>query len=51
VSLDDGEDGTLLDGRRPLETIGIDAPKELFLQSHFIEALDDLVPVGLDFFS
>ena len=50
MSLDDGEDGTL-EGRRPLETISIDAHEELFLQIHFIEALNDLVSVGLSFFN
>lgn len=45
---DNGHDGALLNGRRPLETIGVDAAKQLGLQVHGVERIRDLVIVGLD---
>lgn len=47
-TLDDGHDGTLLDSRRALETVGIDAAKQLGLQVHLIERVDGLIVVRLD---
>lgn len=38
----------LLDGGGLLETVGVDASEELFLEVHGVEGLGDLVPVGLD---
>ena len=48
LTLDDGHDGALLDGRRALETIGVDSTEELSLQVHVIERVGDLIVVGLD---
>jgi hypothetical protein len=42
-----GQDGTLLDGGRLLETVTIDAAKQLGVQVHVVEALDNLVPSRL----
>lgn len=47
-TLDDGHDGALLDGRRALETVGVDTAQELGLQVHVVEGLGDLVIVGFD---
>merc|ERR1719266_883089 len=47
-ALDTRDNGSLLDSRRLLETIGIDASEELLLQVHVIEVLTDLIPVGVD---
>lgn len=38
VSLDDGDDGSLLNGRRSLETVGVDSSKKLGLKLHVVEA-------------
>ncbi|CAN7996109.1 unnamed protein product, partial [Ixodes pacificus] len=46
-TLDAWDDGPLLDGRRLLETIGVDASEELFSEAHVIEVVDDLFPVAL----
>jgi hypothetical protein len=48
LTLDDGHDGTLLDGRRALETVGVDATEELSLEFHAVERVGGLVVVGLD---
>jgi hypothetical protein len=48
LTLDDGHDGALLDGRRALETVGVDSAEELSLQVHVVEGVGDLVVVGLD---
>mmetsp|Transcript_3066 Transcript_3066/g.6192 ORF Transcript_3066/g.6192 Transcript_3066/m.6192 type:complete len:431 (+) Transcript_3066:97-1389(+) len=40
--------GPLLDGGGLLETVGVDPPKEILWESHGVEGLDRLVPVGLD---
>lgn len=45
---DNGHDGALLDGRGALETIGVDAAKQLGLQVHGVEGIRNLVIVGLD---
>lgn len=47
-TLDNGHDGALLDSRRTLETVGVDATEELALQLHSIEAVGGLIVVGLD---
>jgi hypothetical protein len=48
LTLDDGHDGALLDGRRALETVGVDATEELGLEVHAVEAVGGLIVVGLD---
>lgn len=48
LTLDDGHDGTLLDSRGALETVGIDAAKQLSLQVHVVEGVGGLIVVGLD---
>merc|ERR1719398_52495 len=47
-ALDARDNGSLLDSRWLLKTIGIDSSEELFLQLHVVEVLADLVPVGVD---
>lgn len=47
-TLDDGHDGALLDGRRTLETVGVDSTEELSLEVHRIEGVGGLIVVGLD---
>jgi hypothetical protein len=44
---DDREDGTLLNSGRFLETVGVDTTKELLLEIHVIEVVDDFVIVSL----
>ena len=48
LTLDDWHDGALLDGRRALETVGVDSTEELRLEVHRIEAVGGLIVVGLD---
>jgi hypothetical protein len=48
LTLDDGHDGALLDGRRALETVGVDTAEQLSLQVHVVEGVGDLIVVGLD---
>ena len=48
LTFDHGHDGALLDGRRPLEAVGVDSTQELALEVHGIEAVGGLVIVGLD---
>lgn len=48
LTLDDGDDGALLDGGGALETVGVDSTEELSLEVHGIERVGDLVVVGLD---
>jgi len=48
MTLDNGDNGPLLDGGRTFEAIGVNTTEKLRLQFHVIEAVDDLVPVGLD---
>lgn len=48
VALDDGHDGTSLDGGGSLETVGVDTSEELRSKLHVVEVVDDLLPVGLD---
>lgn len=48
VPLDARHNSALLDGRRLLETVGVDAAEQLLLQAHVVEVVDGLVPVGLD---
>lgn len=47
VALDTGDDGTLLDSRRLLETVGIDTTEKILTQVHVIKTIDNLIPVGL----
>lgn len=47
-TLNDGHDGTLLDSRGALETVGVDSTEELSLQVHVVERVGDLIVVGLD---
>ena len=48
LTLDDGHDGTLLDGGGALETVGVDSTEELRLQVHVVEGVGDFIVVGLD---
>jgi hypothetical protein len=48
LTLDDGHDGALLDGRGTLETVGVDSTEELGLEVHGIEGVRGLIIVGLD---
>lgn len=48
LTLDNGHDGALLNGRWTLETIGIDTAEELSLQVHVVEGVDGLIVVRLD---
>jgi hypothetical protein len=48
LTLDDGHDGALLDGRRALETVGVNTTEELSLQVHVVEGVGGLIVVGLD---
>ena len=48
ILLDDGDDGTSLDGRGTLETVGVDTTEELVLELHVVEVVNDGLPVGLD---
>ena len=42
---DAGQNGTLLDGRWTLKTIGIDTTKQLLLQLHLIKVVNNLLKV------
>lgn len=42
-----GDDRTLLNGGRLLETEREDAAQQLFLEAHLVEGLRDFVPVRL----
>jgi hypothetical protein len=48
LTLDNGHDGALLDGRGTLETIGVDSTEELGLKVHVVEGVRGLIVVGLD---
>ena len=48
LTLDDGHDGTLLDSRRALETVGVDSTEELALEVHRIEGIGGLIVVGFN---
>jgi hypothetical protein len=48
LTLDDGHDGALLDGRGALEAVGVDASQELGLEVHAIERVGGFIVVGLD---
>jgi hypothetical protein len=48
VTLDEGKNGALLDGRGLLESIGVDSTEELLLEAHGVEAFDAGIVVGLD---
>jgi hypothetical protein len=47
-TLDDGHDGAHLDSRRALETVSVDAAKQLRLEVHLVERVDGLIVVRLD---
>ena len=47
-TLDHWHNGALLDGRRALETVGIDSAKELALEVHGIETVGGFIVVGFD---
>lgn len=52
LSLDDGEDSLLLDGRRVLETEGVDATQDFLLESHVVKIINFQFPVRFEkFFS
>ena len=48
VPLDAGHNCPLLDGRRLLETVGINAAKQLLTEVHIVKAFAHLVPIGVD---
>jgi hypothetical protein len=48
LTLDNGHDGTLLDSRGTLETVGVNTTEELRTEVHLIERVDSLIVVGLD---
>ena len=48
LTLDNGHDGALLDGRGALEAVGVDTSQELGLQVHSVKRVGGLVVVGLD---
>lgn len=48
VSLDAWNDGALLDGRRLLETVRVNAAKKLLFQAHVVKVHHNFFPVGLD---
>lgn len=48
LTRDDWHDGSLLDGRWALETVGVDTTEELSLQVHGIKRVGGLIVVGLD---
>lgn len=48
VTLDDGENGSLLNGGGVLETVTVDTSEELVLESKVVERGDNLVVVGGD---
>jgi len=48
LALGEGEDGSLLDGRGLLETVGIDTSEEILTEVHAIEVVNDFIPVGLE---
>lgn len=47
-TLDTWEDGALLDGGRTLKTVSIDTTEKVLAELHFVEALDNGIPVGLN---
>lgn len=47
LTLDTRKNGSLLDGRGLLKTIGIDATEEGLREVHVIKAVNNLIPVTL----
>lgn len=47
-TLDNRHDSALLNRRRALETVGVDATQKLALEVHGIEAVGGLIVVGFD---
>jgi len=50
LSLDDGEDSLLLDGRRVFETEGVDAAEHFLLESHVVKIINFQFPVRFEKF-
>ena len=50
MALDDGQNSLLLNGRRLVETISVNTSEDFLLESHVVESVDGLVPVGLQVF-
>jgi hypothetical protein len=48
ITLDARKNGSLLDGRGLLKTIGIDATEEGLRKVHVIKAVNNLIPVTLE---
>ena len=48
--LDDGEDSLLLDGRRVLETEGVDAAQDFLLEPHVVKIINFQFPVRFEKF-
>ena len=48
MSLNDGDDGSLLDSRRSLESVSVNSSEKLGLELHVVEVVNDGLPVGLD---
>ena len=48
MTLDARDDGALLDGRRFLETVGVDAAQQLLAEVHVVKVFADVIPVGVD---
>ena len=46
-TLDAGDDGSLLNRRRLLEPVRVDASEQFLLQVHVVEVISNLVPVAL----
>lgn len=49
-ALDDRQDSLLLDGGRILETEGVDATQDFFLQPHVVKTINFLIPVRFETF-
>ena len=48
MTLDAGHDGSLLDSGRLLETVGVDATKQLLPEGHVVKVLANVIPIGVD---
>ena len=48
LTLDDRHDGTLLNGRRALETVSVYATEKLRLQVHGVKGVGGFIVVGFD---
>lgn len=45
ATLDDGPNGTLLDGGGLLETVAVDSTEQIVFDAHLVEAQDGLYPL------